>query len=69
MGTIVSPSVKQRSEHSNPVKNSSKTTVFPAPSKAPSIIISCKASFACDSFSQITTPLPAANPSALTTTG
>ncbi len=68
MGLTVLPSVKASSVHSGPVSISSMTTVLPAAPNAPSKH-SCTACRASSSVSATTTPLPAARPSALTTTG
>ena len=66
---MVSPSVKHNKEHSKPFKNSSITSFEPALFKAPSNMNSFKVFKAISSSSQITTPLPAAKPSALITSG
>ena len=69
MGTTVSPSVKDRTDTSGPVRNSSMTTVAPLSPKSRSSIIERTASRAASRVSQISTPLPRASPSALTTAG
>src|SRR5271156_1442171 len=53
---------------SSPRKNSSITTVLPAVPKQPESM-RCAVSSAASCVSQMTTPLPAASPSAFTTTG
>ena len=68
MGTTVLPSVKASSEHSGPVSISSMTTVLPASPKVPPKH-SRTASSACSSSVATMTPLPAARPSAFTTSG
>ena len=54
---------------STPRRNSSITTVLPALPKAPWTIAASIAAAACGRSSHTTTPLPAASPSAFTTTG
>ena len=66
-GSAVSPSQIASSDNSSPSRNSSTTTgVSP---KRRAISISSSAARASASSAAITTPLPAARPSALTTTG
>ena len=69
IGTTVSPSVKDRTDTSGPVRNSSMTTVAPLSPKRPPSIMERTASRASFRVSQISTPLPRARPSALTTVG
>ena len=69
MGTTVLPSVKLSTETSGPVRNSSMTIRLPdAPNCLSSMMLFTAASAAASS-SQISTPLPSARPSALTTSG
>ncbi|VWL93240.1 Uncharacterised protein [Collinsella intestinalis] len=68
MGRTALPSVKASSVHSGPVSISSITTVLPAAPNAPSKH-SCTACRASSRVRATTTPLPAARPSAFTTTG
>ena len=64
----VSPSHSAKKEASSPSRNSSTTISPPASPRAPPNIMSIAAS-ASATFAATTTPLPAASPSALTTTG
>src|SRR5271165_4363662 len=68
-GTTRSPSLSTRNESSSPLRHSSNTTRVPAsPSILPlsmSSAVRCASSLVC----AMTTPLPAASPSALTTIG
>ena len=65
----MSLSTKARIEVSIPVKNSSTTILSPALPNFLSDIISFNVVMASSLFSDITTPFPAANPSAFITTG
>ena len=69
MGTTVSPSVKDSTDTSGPVRNSSMTTVAPLSPNARSSIMERTAARAASRVSQINTPFPRARPSALTTAG
>jgi len=69
MGLTTLPSVKLSTLTSGPVRNSSTTTWLPEAPNFLSSMISFTPSAACCSFSQISTPLPRARPSALMTTG
>ncbi len=69
MGTSVSPSVKDSTDTSGPVRNSSITTFAPLSPKMRPSIMERTASRAASRVSQISTPLPSARPSALTTVG
>ena len=69
MGLTTLPSVKLSTLTSGPVRNSSTTTWLPEAPNFLSSMISLMPSAACSSFSQISTPLPSASPSALMTTG
>ena len=62
-------STNARIEVSIPFKNSSITILSPAAPNFLSDIISFKVAIASSLFSGITTPFPAANPSAFITTG
>ena len=68
-GVTRSPSLKTRNESSSPSRNSSSTTRPPA---SPTILpdsMSAATAIASSRLLAMTTPLPAASPSALTTTG
>ena len=69
MGTTTLPSVKDSTETSGPVRNSSTTILLPLSPNFPSSIIDLTASFASSLVSAMTTPFPRASPSALITTG
>ena len=69
IGTTVSPSVKESTDTSGPVRNSSITILFPLSPKAFSSIIRRTASSASSRVFAIITPLPRASPSALITVG
>ena len=69
MGTMALPSVKASTDTSGPSKNSSMTTRSPLLPKAWSHMVCLTASSASRVFLQISTPLPSARPSALTTSG
>ena len=69
MGTTVSPSVKDRTETSGPVRNSSITTRLPLWPNMPSSIMETTACLASSRVWAMMTPLPRARPSALTTMG
>ncbi len=69
MGRMVSPSVKQRTETSGPVKNSSMTTSLPLSPKIFSSMMERTAAKASSWVWQMSTPLPRARPLAFTTTG
>ena len=62
-------SVKARNDASSPSRNSSMTTREPAAPKALPESMSCTASLASSTVRATITPLPAARPSALSTTG
>ena len=69
MRTNDRPSDSTKYDASCPTRNSSSTTRSPAPPNRRSTIASRTAASAVARFSAITTPLPAARPSAFTTTG
>ena len=69
MGTMVSPSVKERTDTSGPVRYSSTTTRLPLSPNTFSSIMERTASIASARVTAMTTPLPRARPSAFTTTG
>ena len=69
MGLMVLPSVKASTETSGPVRNSSMTTDLPDAPNFSSFIMEDTASIASSRVLQISTPLPSARPSALTTMG
>ena len=69
MGRMAVPSVKHKTLTSGPSRNSSTTTRLPEAPNLPFFIISVTAASACAFVSQMSTPLPSASPSALTTTG
>lgn len=69
MGATVSPSQKESTLTSGPVKNSSTTMRLPDAPKSLSSMIERTASFASARSRAMTTPLPSASPSALTTVG
>jgi hypothetical protein len=69
MGTIVLPSQNAMNEASSPISASSTTTVSPAGPNICLTIMSCRASSASRMVWAMTTPLPAASPSALMTMG
>src|SRR6266508_1345606 len=68
-GTTSRPSVRPKAETSLPVRCSSTRTTAPASPKARSMRHARKAATAASRSSAMTTPLPAASPSALTTYG
>ena len=68
-GLTTLPSVKLSTLTSGPVRNSSTTTWLPDAPNFLSSMISLTPSAASCSFSQMSTPLPSARPSALMTTG
>ena len=68
-GNAVWPSHSANSETSSPIRHSSITTASPASPNARAAIIASIAASAASSVSATTTPLPAARPSAFTTTG
>ena len=69
MGRKCSPSEKTRKEASRPVRHSSSRTLSPASPKTRRRIIRSTVASACCRSRAITTPFPAASPSALTTSG
>ena len=69
MGFTVLPSVNASTDTSGPVRNSSITTRLPDMPKRLWIIMARTASAASCRLWQISTPLPSARPSALTTSG
>ena len=69
MGLTHVPSVKASTETSGPVRNSSMTTLAPLSPKIRSSMMERTASRALSLVSQMSTPLPRARPSALTTAG
>ena len=69
MGSMVSPSVKASTDTSGPARNSSMTTRAPLSPKSRSAIMERTAARALSLVSQMSTPLPRARPSALTTAG
>ena len=69
IGFKLLPSVKQRTETSGPVKNSSITMLLPLAPKTLSFIIISMASDASLKSGAIITPFPRANPSAFITIG
>ncbi len=69
MGRMVRPSVKQRTETSGPVRNSSMTTSLPLSPNTFSSIMERTAASASSRVWQMRTPLPRARPLAFTTTG
>ena len=69
MGTMLLPSVKARTLASGPVRNSSMTISLPESPKALSSMMDLTAASASARFWGISTPLPRARPSALTTMG
>ncbi len=69
MGTIVFPSVKDKTEISGPSRNSSMTTRSPLLPKRLPCIISRTACSACARSWAMITPFPSASPSALMTVG
>ena len=68
-GRMAVPSVIAKKEASSPTMNSSTTTLAPAAPKAPASRQSASAASASGSVRQMITPLPAASPSAFTTSG
>ena len=68
-GSAVLPSTRAKKLSSSPSRNSSITSSAPASPKTRSAIMLSMAAVASASVSATTTPLPAASPSALTTTG
>ena len=69
MGTTTLPSVKERTETSGPVRNSSMTMWLPLSPKTLSSMQARTASSASCRVMATVTPLPKAKPSALTTVG
>lgn len=68
MQCALPPETNASSEHSGPVRHSSTSTLEPAEPNAPSKQL--RTAFSATSMvSATTTPLPAARPSAFTTTG
>ena len=69
IGTTIFPSVKERTDTSGPVRNSSMTMLLPLSPKIFSSIMETTASFASSLVSAMITPFPSARPSALITVG